>query len=71
MNLDGVARQTRRQILHALKQRKGSCVCICSNAPIVRAITKWIQIYVHSGDIGLTGNGIRRNMLRSMKTGSN
>ena len=68
MNLDGVAKQMRRQILHALKQRKGSHACICSNAPLVRVITKQIQIYVYSGDIDLTGNSIRRSILRSVKT---
>ena len=45
MNSDGVAKQTRRQILHILKQRKGSHTHIHSNAPIVGAITKQIQIY--------------------------
>jgi len=34
-------------------------------------IIKQIQIYVHSGDIGLTGSGNRKrkSILRSMKTG--
>ena len=71
MNSDGVARQMRRQILCASKQRKRSHARIHSNAPIIRTITKWIQIYVCSGGIGLTGNGIRRSTLRSMKTESN
>ena len=71
MNSDSVARQTRRQILHILKQRKESHAHIHSNAPIVRAITKQIQIYIHSEGIDLTGNGIRKSMLRSIKTGSN
>ena len=32
-------------------------------------IIKLTQIYVHSGDIGLTGSGNRKSILRSMKTG--
>ena len=32
-------------------------------------IIKWILIYVCSGDIGLTGSGNRKSILRSVKTG--
>ena len=70
-NSDDIIRPMRRQILYILKQRKASHACIHSNTPTVRAITKQTQIFVCSGGIGLTGNGIKRNMLRFMKTGLN
>ena len=70
VNLDGAARQMKKQILLDLKQRKGNHAHICSNVRTVRATTKPTQIYVHSGDIDSTGSGNRRSMLRSVKTGS-
>jgi len=70
-NLDGTARQMRRQTLRASKQKEESHVCTHSNAPTVRMITKLIQISVHSGDTGLTESGTRKNMLRSVRTDPN
>ena len=71
VNLDSIARQMRRQTLCASKQREGSHAHICSNAPIIGVITKQTQIYVHSEGTGLTGNGTRKNILRSVKIRSN
>jgi len=70
-NLDGAVKWTQKQTLCDLKQREGSCVHTLSNALIAGVITKPTQIYVHSGGIGLTGSSTRRNMLSSVKTGSN
>jgi len=70
MNLDGVARQTKKQTHPDLKQRKGSHALIHSNARTAKVITKLIPICIHSGDIDSTRSGNKRNMLRSMKTGS-
>ena len=69
-NLDGIARRMKKQTPLDLKQRKGNHVHTCSNVRTVGETTKLTQINVHSGGIGLTKSGNRRNMLRSIKTGS-
>jgi len=68
-NSVGVAKPTRRQTHHIWKRSKANHVYTHSNVPIVEVTTKWTPIYVCSGSTGSTTNGIRRNMLRSMKTG--
>jgi len=70
MNLDGAARRMKNLTHPNLKWRKGNYAIIHSNAQTVEVITKLIPICVHSGDINSTGSGNKRNMLRSMKTGS-
>jgi len=71
VNLDGITRQMKKQTPLNSKQRKGNHAHTHSNVQTVREITKLTQINVHSGGINSTGNGSRKNMLRSMKTGSN
>jgi len=71
VNLDGAVRKIRRQTLCTSKWKEKSCVYTCSNTPTVGVITKLIQISVHSGDIGLTESGTRKNILRSMRTDPN
>ena len=71
INLDDVARWTKKQIPIDLKQRKGNCAHTHSNVRTVREITKPTQINVHSEGINSIENSSRRNTLRSMKTGSN
>jgi len=71
MNLGGVARQTRKQILLDLRQRRVNHVCTHSSVQIVRGTTKLTQISVYSGGIDSTESGSRRNIPRSMKTESN
>ena len=70
VNLDGIVRQMKKQTPLNLKQRKWNHVNTCSNIQTVRETTKLTQINVCSGGIGSTKSGNRRNMLRSMKTGS-
>ena len=69
-NLDGTARQMKKQTPLDLKQKKGNCVHTCSNIWTVGETTKPTQINVHSGDISSTKSGNRRNTLRFMKTES-
>ena len=71
VNLDGITRQIKKQTPLDSKQRKGNYAHTHSNVQTVREIIKLTQINVHSGDIDSTGNGSRKNMLRSMKIGSN
>ena len=68
VNMDGVARQMRRLILLALKQKQVLYAHILSNAPIVTEITRQTQTYVCSESIGSIMNGMSRNTPRSMKT---
>jgi len=69
-NLGGAARRMKNLTHPDLKWRKGNHAFIHSNAQTVEVITKVIPFCVHSGDIDSTGSGNKRNMLRSMKTGS-
>ena len=70
VNLGGAARQTKNQTHPDLKQRKGSHALIHSNVQIAEVIIKPIPICIYSGDIDSIESGNKRNMLRSMKTGS-
>jgi len=70
MSLDGVARQMKELILLNLKQRKEIHVLTRSSVLIVMEIIKPTLTNVHSGSTISIENGSRRNMLRSMKTGS-
>ena len=70
INLDGAVRQTKKQILLDLKQRKGNHAHICSNVQTVGVTTKLTQICVCSKGIDSTRISNRRSMLRSVKTGS-
>ena len=69
-NSGGVARWMRRQTHLTSKQRRANLACIPSNALIVGGTTKLTPTNASSGDIVSTESGSRRNMLRSMKTGS-
>jgi len=70
-NLGGAAKRMRRRTSLILRLRKATHVLIHSNTLIAEAITKLTPTSAHSGDIDSTGSGTKRNMLRSMKTGSN
>ena len=70
-NLGGAVRLMRRQIYHALKQRRVNPTLTPSSAPIVGVTIKQISTNVPSGDTTSTENGSRRSILRSMKTESN
>ena len=69
-NSDGIARQTRRQTHLASKWRRANLVHIPSNTLIVGGTTKLTPTNAPSGDIVSTESSSRRNMPRSMKTGS-
>ena len=70
MNLDGIARLTRRRTLLTLRQRKANYAHTLSSALIIRGTTKPTPTNAPSGDTNSTENGNKRNMLRSVKTGS-
>jgi len=57
INLDGAAKQTRKLILPALKQKQVNHVHIYSSAPIAIEITRWTPTCICSGNIGLIENG--------------
>ena len=69
MSLASVTKLTQRQIFLILKWRKANCVLIPSNVLTIKAIIKQIQTHVIFGDIDSIEIDIRRNMLRSVKTG--
>jgi len=68
-NLVGVAKPMKKQTLHALKLKKVIHVCTHSSVQIVKVITRRTTIYVCSESTGSITNGIRKSILRSMKTG--
>jgi len=68
VNLGGVAKQMRKLIPLAWRQKKTNYVCIPSSAPTVMEITKWTPTCVHFGNISSIMNGISRNITRFMKT---
>ena len=70
-NLDGAAKQTKRQTPLILRLRKVTHVLIHSSVLIAGAITKLTPTSAHSGNTNSTESGNKRNTLRSMKTGSN
>jgi len=61
----------RRQTLCVSRLRRAIHALTRSNALIVGEITKPTPTYAHSGGIDSTENGTKRNMPKSMKTGSN
>jgi len=69
VNLHGVTKQTKRSILLVSRQKKVSCVHICSSAQIVMVITKLTLICVHSGSIDSIMSGTLKSTMRSVKTG--
>ena len=71
MNSGGAAKQMRRQTHLISRQRMANHALTCSNALIVRAITKPTPTSAHSGGINSIENSTKRNMPRSVTTGSN
>ena len=71
INLVGVAKPIKRPTHLTLKLKKMNCACTSSSVLIAMAITRWILIYVHSGDIGSTENSTTKSILRSVKTEQN
>ena len=70
VNSDGVVKQMKNWTLPDSKQRKGNCVPIRSSARTVGETIKPIPSNILSGNIVSTENGNKRNMSRSVKTGS-
>ena len=71
MNSDGVVRQIKNRTLLDLKQRKENHALTCSSVRIVEENIKLTLSSAPSGNIISTGSGNKRNMSRSIKTGSN
>ena len=69
VNSVGVAKPMRRQTHYVWKQSEVNHIHTHSNVPIVKTTTKQTSICVCSKGTGSTANSIRRNTLRSMKTG--
>ena len=69
VNLIGVAKPMKKQFYCVLKQKKVNHVHIYSSVQIVEAITRQTPIYICSGSAGSITSGIRKSILRSMKTG--
>jgi len=61
----------KNQTLLDLKQRKENCAPTCSSIRIVEKNIKLTLSSAPSGNIVSTGNGNKRNTLRSMKKGPN
>ena len=68
-NSVGVAKPMKRWTYCIWKWSEVNCVHTHSNIPIVEMTTKQTPICICSGSIGSTVNGIRKNTLRSVKTG--
>jgi len=71
INSVGVAKPMKRPTYHILKQKKANYAHTSSSILIAMEITRWILIYVCSGNIGSTKNGTTKSISRSMKTGQN
>ena len=71
VNLDGAAKQMRKQTLLALRQKKVNHVHIHSSVLIVMEITRWTPTCVYSRSIGLIANNTSRNIMRLVKIGPN
>ena len=69
-SLAGVVKPMRKQTPLISKPKRANHAPIPSNVQIVMVIIKWIQLHVHSGKIDSIRNGSKRNIWRSMKTGS-
>ena len=70
MNLHGAVKQTRKQILHDSKPRRGNHVPTYSSVWTAEAIIKPILFNVHSENTVSIESCDKRNILRSMKIGS-
>ena len=68
-NLVGTAKQITRSIHHTLKLKKANHACMFLSVQIAKVTIRQTLTYVCSGNIGLTGNGITKRLLRSVKTG--
>ena len=79
INSVGVAKPMKRPTYHTLKQKKANYAHTSSSILIAMEITRWILIYVCSGNIGSicsgnigsTKNSTTKSISRSMKTGQN
>ena len=71
VNLDSVVRRMKNRTLLDLKQRKENHAPTRSSVRIVKENIKLTLSSAPSGNIVSTGNGNKRNTLRSVKTGSN
>ena len=70
-NSDGVAKPTKKQILHDLKPKKENYVSIHSSVQIAEVTTKPTLLNARSGNIVSIENGNKRNTSRSVKIGPN
>jgi len=57
-----------RSIYYVSKQKKANHTHMCSSVQIAKVTIRQILTYIHSENIGSTGNGITKSILRSMKT---
>ena len=71
INLVSTAKPMKEPTYLASKLKKVNHAYISSSVLITMAITRHILIYVHSGNIGSTENGITKSISRSVKTGQN
>jgi len=71
MSLAGVVKPMQKQTPLILKLKRANHAPTPSNVQIVMVIIKWIQLHVCSGRIDSIRNGSKRNIQRSVKTGSN
>jgi len=69
-SLAGVVKPTQKQTPLVLKPKRTNHAPTPSNVRIVVVIIKQIQLHVCSGRINLIRNGSKRNIRRSVKTGS-
>ena len=56
-NLVGTAKQMTRSIHHALKLKKANHDLMFLSIQIAKVTIRWTLTYIHSGNIGSTGNG--------------
>ena len=68
-NLVGITKQITRSIHHASKLKKANHACMFLSVQIAKVTIRQTLTYVCSENIGLTGNGTTKRLLRSMKTG--
>jgi len=71
INLVGAAKLMKRPTHLTSKLKKANCAHMSLSVLIAMVITRQILIYVCSGNIGSTKNGITKSISRSMKTGQN
>ena len=71
INLVGAAKPMKRPTHLTSKLKKTNCAHMSLSVLIAMVITRQILIYVRSGNIGSTKNGITKSISRFMKTGQN